>query len=120
MIAMMEDKKAIIDGLDHITRDAMAVKSFTSPEATEVLGSAHRLSQEMTKLSNIVIDNKHNIPSMLYSAMSGDLKTIGTHAEAAGEAIINDCPAEKKSEAREVYAEIADALSNAVKAFSSS
>ncbi|KAF5353546.1 hypothetical protein D9756_007813 [Leucocoprinus leucothites] len=115
---MLQDKKDIIDGLDLVTSDARAAKSFISSEAAEVLNAARPLSQEMIHLSNEVIANKNNIPSPFHSAVSADLQTIIAHAKWAGDALVSDCPPDKKHEAGRIYADITSALDNAVKAFS--
>lgn len=67
-----------------------AAKGFTPSEAVAVLDSARSLDKEIIQLSNEVIINKNNIPTLLHSTIATDLQTFGVHAKAAGEALIND------------------------------
>lgn len=102
-----------------------------------MLSAANRLAQEIHQLSDVVIRHKNEIPSALHSTIANDLQAITLHAKGAGESLINDCPVriailtnksldytehfqvDKRQEADKIYGQIADALHNAEKAFSS-
>jgi methyl coenzyme M reductase alpha subunit len=69
-----------------------AAKGFTSSEASQVIGAAQGLSQEINQVSSIVVEIKNNIPASFHGTIADDLRVITAHAKAAGEAVVNDCP----------------------------
>ncbi|XP_006464150.1 hypothetical protein AGABI2DRAFT_194710 [Agaricus bisporus var. bisporus H97] len=119
VIALANDDLAMTTILDRITKDASDVNAFNEADATEIISRTSQLASEVETTTAALIAKKDSVQGIFRNAVAQGLQVIINHAKAAGDAVVKDCPADKKAEANRVYLRIANSLSQAEKTFAS-